>query len=108
MRITRDQLIAGYPAFRVRALMRATNWAGEWGTDLVASIIEIDEAGAAAMVAELNRLGYIERADRRSHECEWQNTTKGSALGSATATRPIKRATAERLLKEFLDRVTTV
>lgn len=38
----------------------------------------------------------------------WRLTLKGNALASAKATRPILRATADRKLREFLERVSVV
>jgi hypothetical protein len=52
--------------------------------------------------------GLIVEIDTRSNGRNYELTIKGRALGMASAAKPIRRLTAERLVSEFLQRVEEV
>lgn len=91
MRIERDQLIAGLPAREVRRFMRGA-------ADqiiriaVVTHFLGLSPAGARKFLKELERDGWI--AAKVDH---WEATEKGRALAMATAAKPLRRETAERL-----------
>ncbi|MFI6362278.1 nucleotidyltransferase domain-containing protein [Nocardia sp. NPDC050630] len=61
---------------------------------------------------ELVRLKYLEKRSERIfnsiNEDQYCMTVLGGAFANASAARPVKRATAEKVLAEFMDRVRTV
>jgi hypothetical protein len=98
MRIAVEETIAGYPALRIRQLMRET--AGRPITPrYVREILRCTNSGAARVLKQLARAGFVEAG--RGH---WEATTKGNALAMATAAAPLRRQTAERLIAGLVDR----
>ncbi len=62
---------------------------------------------AEKILAELLKLEMISRCEFQYHKkmvC-YQTTIKGNALGMAKAGKPVTRASADEVLREFLDRV---
>lgn len=106
MRIEPDQTFAGVPAMRVRDMFRTLGHSCSFTAEYVQSHFEIPSEQAIDLVAELERHGFIEPQDDGSEY--WQPTLKGSALALATAAKPIRRTSAERILGEFLERVEVV
>jgi DNA-binding MarR family transcriptional regulator len=108
MRIKSDDTIAGQPILAIRKFLKSCQ--GYYGhIDTIAEGLKIDTATATQVFQELLREGYIELSDppdapNRSND-RWNNTIKGNALASATARKPIKRSTADKLIQEFLQRV---
>src|SRR2546422_6017751 len=98
MRIAAEEKIAGYPALRIRQLMRET--AGRSITPrYVREILSCTDSGAARVLNQLARAGFVEAV--RGY---WEATTKGNALAMATAAAPLRRQTAERLIAGLIDR----
>src|ERR1051326_470092 len=98
MRIAADQRIAGYPALRIRQLMRET--AGRSITPrYVREVLTCTNSGATRVLRQLQEAGFIEPV--REY---WEATTKGNALAMATAAAPLRRATAEHLIEGLVDR----
>ena len=98
MRIERDQLIAGLPAREVRRFMRG---AADHiiRITVVTHFLGLSPAGARKFLKELERDGWI--AAKVDH---WEATEKGRALAMATAAKPLRRETAERLIAEVVER----
>jgi hypothetical protein len=98
MRIERDQLIAGLPAREGRRFMRGA-------ADhiiriaVVTHFLGLSPAGARKFLKELERDGWI--AAKVDH---WEATEKGRALAMATATKSLRRETAERLIADVVER----
>jgi predicted nucleotidyltransferase len=94
---------------KVRAFMR---WArgSSWTLDAAAHRLEIDRPQAEELIRNLERDGYVERSSqfRGDAEPHYEVTTRGNGLAMATAGKPIKRETADRILGEFLSRVREV
>src|SRR5216684_2531980 len=108
MRIRASQKMFGYPSPEIRRLMRA---GGNhcWGVGFVAATLGISSGQATELVQALLADSLIAQVlDEDPDDPRHELTIKGRALGMARATKPIKRATAERLVAEFLQRVEEV
>lgn len=98
MRIAAEEKIAGYPAIRIRQLMRET--VGRSITPrYVREILSCSDSGAARVLSQLQKAGFVD-----SVRGYWEATTKGSALAMATAAAPLRRETAQRLLADVVCR----
>lgn len=109
MRITKSQLIAGYPAIQVRNFLR------EFDGSIIRALtiqraLQVDSDKARAFLGKMIRLGYLERKESLSGWDEeiYEVASLGMALANASAVQPITRKTAERLLKGFVDRMHTI
>lgn len=81
---------------------------GHWGTKFVQHVLKVDQAEAARVLASLHEKGLIEPGESERGEQLYRPTMLGRALGNASAGKPIRRATADRLLSQFLERVGVV
>lgn len=112
MRITRDGLIAGFPAFDMRALIRRCTPNPRSGTRLwwLAEAIGGDMTLARQMVDALVEHGYLAPYhDEVENEPDlWTRTSLGNTLANASAARPFKRATAETALEALLARAAAI
>ncbi|MBI2872944.1 MAG: hypothetical protein HYY00_07150 [Chloroflexi bacterium] len=108
MRIARGQLIAGVPALQARAVLRAI--AGtpghEAGSAFVAGYIKTSESEARLILEQIEDAGYVERSTPGGDW--WKPTATGMSLQAATAMKPLKRSTAERLVRGLLERADEV
>lgn len=109
MRIVLDEIIAGYSALEVRDFLRRyrlTNFYIEAAED----DLVLSPRTATIFMNKLKELEFIEELDRDKEDGRriFRLTIKGQALANASAAKPIHRKTAERLLKQFLDRVQRV
>ena len=108
MRLDLRRPVAGQPAQRIRDLLRAGRGGG-WTIQLVCHELKVTQAEARRVARALTRLGYIEPYRFNDlDEPHWKNTVAGNAFANASAGAPISRATAERLVKELLERVDRV
>jgi len=102
MRIEPAGHVAGLPALEARALMRA---AARYDVVTVADLAAHLRRSPRRVARELRALaaaGFFERdPDVRS---AWVVTTRGYALCHATAAKPLRRATAERIVAEVTAR----
>jgi predicted nucleotidyltransferase len=97
MKVDFTRPIAGLPAFSVRRALRdrvGRQWSG---ADLAADL----RSDASYLLGELAHEGLIESGDAAD---VWSNTIKGNAFAQARARR-VSRATAQRHLDAFLERV---
>ena len=102
MRITANQKIAGYPAIRIRQLMRET--VGRSVTlRYVREILRCSDSAATRILTNLKRTGFVE-----SVSGHLEPSTKGSALAMATAGSPLRRETASRLIAGLIERARAV
>ncbi|TMC23321.1 MAG: hypothetical protein E6J34_03460 [Chloroflexi bacterium] len=104
MRIQSNDVIAGQPVLTIRDFLR--NHRTSITVDAIATCLDVDIATAKQILQNLVTEGYIEPAEE-SQEI-WYTTTQGNALANAKAEKPITRRTADRLIKEFLERVQTI
>jgi len=110
MRIDPSTTIAGRPALDIRRLLRRTI-ERYFDVDTVRNELAATVTDAEAVLSELEKAGLIKKEIEEYPGREppfWKNSIEGNAVAMATAARPVTRATAERVLAEFLDRVATV
>lgn len=99
MRIESSQGIAAFPAIQVRRLMRRIG--GLLVTPArVSEILGCTTSEARRLLAKLDKERYVSTKDGE----RWEATVKGRALASATAAKPLRRATVKRLVSELLER----
>jgi hypothetical protein len=72
------------------------------------SFMQIKSRQAAEFINEMVALELIESTMPFENKSAFQVATRGHAFANATAAKPIHRGTAERVLKEFMDRVNAV
>ena len=102
MRIQTDQKIVGYPALLVRQLMRET--VGRSITPrYVQEILKCSDSSARQVMSKLQVEGFAE-----SVQGHLEPSRMGSALAMAKASPPLRRATAERLILEVIDRARVI
>ena len=102
MRIRTDQTIVGYPALQVRQLMRKT--VGRPITlRYVQEILQCSSSSARRVMRNLEAEGFTD-----SVHGTFEPSTKGSALAMATAAPPLRRETAERLIRDVINRARAV
>jgi DNA-binding MarR family transcriptional regulator len=107
MQIISTQKLCGYPVMEIRRLMRAG--AGyQWGASFVAATLRIKRKAAAELIKSLVANGLIVQTESPANDRHYELTIQGMALNMASAAKPIKRLTAERLVSEFLQRVEDV
>ena len=101
MRSEKGQLIAGLAAADVRKLMRK---AGQLiSARTVTRVLGFSADDARQLLVELEREGFVVDADGY-----WTATAKGYALAAATAARPLRIETAQRLITQVIDRAKSV
>src|SRR5262245_37029757 len=104
MQINANDTIAGIPMLEIRGMMRhAHNMLVGLDLWFFASALHVSQKKAREVVTELERQGYLEIISKRPKE--WKTTIKGGSLANAKAAKPIRRATADRVLKAFMERV---
>jgi hypothetical protein len=105
MRIDPKGEIAGWPALFVRRTLRRLSTRPTWGLCEFDSVTSLDDPRQRrALLKSLRAEGLIEAAGGNA----WTITQAGQTLSSATAATGVTRATAQRALQQFLDRVELV
>lgn len=107
MRIATDQLIAGYPAIKVRNFLRRYRHTGDFA-EAVKTRLELSPEAAGKFLHELFTLGLLEEPHKQSEDHRFRLTTKGETLADTSAAKRTRPRTAERVLAEFMDRVHVV
>ncbi len=101
VKISGKDILGGYPTLAIRGLLRQSP---EWLTlELASNALAIDESAAGTLFRALESEGYI--VPLPQEQGYWRTTVKGNALTMASAGRPLRRAAADKLLREFLARV---
>ena len=101
MRIDPKSMIGGFPALVVRKTLRYLRIWDQW------KVTDLEKAAALApgtggdLVKALQAQGLIESCAGGA----WCVTQAGRTFSVASAAKPVTRATAERALAQFLDRV---
>jgi predicted nucleotidyltransferase len=95
--------IAGFPILVIRNFLRSR---AEYSTDDFSTAFGSSPPARERLICALVDAGYIVPDEGATNL--WRCTASGERLAYARATRPISRATAERKLQEFLDRVAVV
>ena len=109
MRISRGDVIAGFDALDLRKYFRAY---GDGAVSYATAREEfsITKRKAVRLIAELVKLELVRKSEFQPEKniVRYETTIQGNALALAKAGRPVSRATADRVLQEFLDRVKRV
>ena len=105
MRIKPNDIIAGQPAHTIRKFLKRNSSWYSIPLEVIEKELEVSPATAQQIFQDLCELGYIAPTDETDQENRWYVTTKGNGLAGASARKPIKRETAKRLVKQFLERV---
>jgi predicted nucleotidyltransferase len=107
MRITREEVVAGHSALRVRRFLR--RFIGRFFMrPAVERLMQLKPEQAERFINEMIALELIEPTTPFNQEPAFVVADRGLAFANATAAKPIYRQTAERVLKEFIDRVDAV
>jgi hypothetical protein len=101
MRIDAKEMVCGFPPLEVRRLLRRAD--GFLSIDFACQVLDVDARTTISLIHELESSGYIEKDP--GERGWWRTTVKGSALTMASAALPLRRATADKLLLQFLARV---
>jgi predicted nucleotidyltransferase len=96
--------VGRYPTLLVRATLRHLRSRLQWGLAELEAAAGLTPGQGGALVRALRAEGLIEAGGRGT----WTITQAGQTFSSATAAKPVTRATAERALSQFLERVTLV
>jgi predicted nucleotidyltransferase len=104
MRIDPHSKIAGQPALLVRDWLRKLRTRMCWEMAEFETVASINPGNGRSIVRALSKAGLVERVGRGT----WEITQAGQTLSSATGARPISRSTAEKAVREFLERVEQV
>jgi predicted nucleotidyltransferase len=109
MKITKEQLVAGYPSIQVRNFLRRFRSA-VISASTVQNALKLGTAEAEVFLRRMVRLGLLEPSKHFSTKGRqaYEATTPGLALANASAAKPITRKTVDRLLREFMDRVQAI
>jgi len=107
VRICATELVAGYPAVKVRNFLRRYRDTGDYA-NAVDTELAITRDAARIFLRELVTSGLFEISQSRSGEQQFTLTRQGEILADTSAAKPIRRKTAERILVEFMERVNEV
>jgi predicted nucleotidyltransferase len=109
MRIKPDELVAGFPAKKIRDLLRQS---GDFlSVHDVTKIIGEKGRKAICILECLESEGFIEKDlsfSRSGDKNYWKLTAKGGAMKNALFSAPVSRQTAEKALNKFIDRIRQV
>jgi len=104
MRIRPDDLVVGFPAKQIRKLLRQS--VDSLSARHAKKILGINPEQAIQLLKSLERKGYLKRHPALPNsEQRWKRTVKGGALANALFSKPVSRQSAERTMRDFLDRV---
>ncbi|MFZ0275063.1 MAG: hypothetical protein WBQ02_05290 [Terracidiphilus sp.] len=107
MRITKEEVVAGHSAMRVRGFLRRFE-RGFFTLSAAEGFMQLKSRQAAEFINDMVALELIEPTMPFRDKGAFQVATRGHAFANATAAKPISRGTAERVLREFMDRVNAV
>jgi hypothetical protein len=109
MRIRPDEVVAGFPARKIRKLLRQS--VDSISARDATKVLQIETKRAVQLLERLEQDGFLEKnqiwpnsGDKQS----WKRTVRGGALANALFSKPVSRKLAEKSLSEFLDRVQQV
>jgi len=104
MRIDPNGMMGGCPALVVRKALRNLRDWPQWEVANLEAATALPRGTGSALVKALQTEGLIETSGSGA----WIVTQAGRTFAAATAAKPVTRATAERALSQFLERVTRV
>lgn len=103
MQINANDSLAGVPILTIRAVLKRALNRTINDLPFFAHYLDVSEKKARQVVTELVEQGYLQVQQKRPKL--WSVTLKGGGLANATAAKPIRRATADRVLSAFMERV---
>ncbi|WP_020532541.1 nucleotidyltransferase domain-containing protein [Flexithrix dorotheae] len=103
MNINSKQKLFGFPTLTIRNLLRKIS-ENDRSIHIITEMLNIDVQKAMDLVESLVSEKYIIPITRNG-KTYFQTTIKGNAYAMASASKPIKRTTAKKLLEGFLERV---
>jgi hypothetical protein len=109
MKLNRGELVAGMDILKLRHVFRKFA-RGNLSNDAIMKEFSVTARKANKMLADLVTLELICPCEiRHNKETRYYETTiRGNALGFAKASKAVSRVTTDRVLGEFLDRVSRV
>ncbi len=109
MHITKDQVIAGQPALKVRSFVRTYRILSFYTSELE-KVLNLSPAEAEDLAREMVNLGFFTQTTYCpiNNRPVYQVGDQGHMLANASAAKPITRKTADRVLQEFMERVRIV
>ena len=107
MQIHTTDEVEGVPLLKIRALFLQAGLDGTVSRDLVRLKLKLSRSKTDRLIATLCDLGFLTplrtRPKFKVTEGLWRLTKQGIRLRGATAAKPLRRATADRLLSELLE-----
>jgi predicted nucleotidyltransferase len=109
MKISKEQLVVGYPSIQVRNILRRFRSA-VISVPTIQEVLNLSSVEAEDFLCRMVKLGLLEPSEHFSKKdrATYEVSTPGLALASASAAKPITRETASRVLREFMDRVQVI
>src|SRR5690606_2368489 len=95
---------AGHSIIDIRKLMKKARDL-EWNRLYVEEIMQVSSSQAEMIISELYVNGYIDKSKKHKGVQCWVTTLKGNQLALATAAKPIRRETADKLISDFTKRI---
>ena len=107
MRVEPNQIIAGFPAKKVRDALEdlaRQNCGGS--AEYFSEKLNCSKRKTSAFIKDMLGLGYLEKGlkDKSENIQYYKTTLKGNTLAQASARPPIKRGTAEKKIQELINR----
>jgi hypothetical protein len=107
MRIAKEEVVAGHSALRVRGFLRRFE-CGFFMLSAAENFMQLKSRQAKKFINDMVALELIELTMPFKNEAAFQVAARGHAFANAMAAKPISRGTAERVLREFMDRMNAV
>ena len=106
MNINKNKVYLGYPILKIREILRKRQDYGYKTIVIIIKTLQCSKEDALRLIRLLLNEGLLE-IPGNTHE-EYSNTLKGNSLACASAAKPLTRATANKNIAEFLERVREV
>jgi predicted nucleotidyltransferase len=109
MRIKPDEIVAGFPARKIRDLLRQS--VDSLSARDATKFLGLGSKPAVQLLERLEHGGFLERnpdLPNSDRERSWKRTVKGGALANALFSTRVSRQSARKTVAGFLDRVREV
>ena len=106
MRIDATEKLVGHPIMAIRNMLRKLVFDRAW----VERSLKVSRGDAERVIKDLAEKGLICPSGKfkARNEIVWQTTPEGTRLAGAEDRPPIAKAEAERIMKDFFDRIQKV
>ncbi|QPG56260.2 nucleotidyltransferase domain-containing protein [Shewanella eurypsychrophilus] len=109
MKINSTDTIANFPALKARKIIRGLSRNHEgFNISTLRSVIGTTKKVTQSHLNSFISEGYIEAIDPPSKDRTHITTIKGNSLAQATASKKVKRSTANKHYEEFMERVNEI